>query len=170
MKPLLVIFSGLPGVGKSSIAQMLSARLGAVYLRADTIENAIVEGGITQPIEGAGYVVGYRVATENLLLGNTVVADSVNPWELTRQAWRDSAIGANAPFVDIEIICSDTVEHRRRVEDRGGNVTWDDVLRRDYHEHQSSGILRLDSAILSVEEAVNQIEQHVLGATAHNQT
>ena len=97
MKPLLVIFSGLPGVGKSSIAQMLSARLGAVYLRADTIENAIVEGGITQPIEGAGYVVGYRVATENLLLGNSVVADSVNPWELTRQAWRDSAIGANAP-------------------------------------------------------------------------
>lgn len=170
MKPLLVIFSGLPGVGKSSIAQVLSSRMGAVYLRADTIENAIVEGGITQPIEGAGYVVGYRVATENLLLGNSVVADSVNPWELTRQAWRDSATGASAPFVDIEIICSDTAEHRRRIEDRGGSVTWDDVLGRDYHDHQSTSVLRLDSAILSAEEAVNQIEQHVLGATTHNQT
>ncbi len=35
---MLIIFSGLPGSGKSTIARTLSERLNAVYLRVDTIE------------------------------------------------------------------------------------------------------------------------------------
>ena len=38
---MLIIFSGLPGSGKSTIARALARRLGAVYLRIDTIEQAI---------------------------------------------------------------------------------------------------------------------------------
>ena len=40
---MLIIFSGLPGSGKSTIARALAKRLGAVYLRIDTIEQAIRE-------------------------------------------------------------------------------------------------------------------------------
>ncbi|EEQ16447.1 Uncharacterised protein [Yersinia frederiksenii] len=38
---MLIIFSGLPGTGKSTIAHLLAERLKAVYLRIDTIEQAI---------------------------------------------------------------------------------------------------------------------------------
>ena len=89
-KPQLMIFSGLPGTGKTTLAKRLAARLNAVYLRADTIETALVQGGI-KDVGGLGYMVGYATAKENLILGNTVIADSVNPWELTRDAWRQAA-------------------------------------------------------------------------------
>src|SRR5690348_1270816 len=42
-KPILIIFSGLPGTGKTTLAKRLTARLNAVYLRADTIETALVQ-------------------------------------------------------------------------------------------------------------------------------
>ena len=38
---MLIIFSGLPGSGKSTIAQALAKQLNALYLRIDTIEQAI---------------------------------------------------------------------------------------------------------------------------------
>ena len=39
--PSLVVFSGLPGTGKTTVAKALAATLGAVYLRIDTIEQAM---------------------------------------------------------------------------------------------------------------------------------
>lgn len=38
MRPRLFIFSGLPGVGKTTLARELSAYCHAVYCRIDTIE------------------------------------------------------------------------------------------------------------------------------------
>ncbi|WP_407644301.1 AAA family ATPase [Entomomonas moraniae] len=35
---MLIIFSGLPGCGKSSISSELAKQLNAIYLRIDTIE------------------------------------------------------------------------------------------------------------------------------------
>jgi predicted kinase len=51
-------------------------------------------------------------------LGQSVVADSVNPLTATREAWRAVAASANFPIIEVEIICSDLEEHRRRVESR----------------------------------------------------
>jgi predicted kinase len=136
--PRLIIFSGLPGAGKTTLAKRLAAHLNAVYLRADTIETVLKNGGITD-IGGLGYSVGYATAKENLSLGNTVVADSVNPWQLTRDAWRQAGREAGKRSVDVEIVCSDLGEHRGRVEGRAIDVeglqrpTWQEVLDRDYH-------------------------------------
>ena len=85
---MLVVFGGLPGVGKSTIAAMLARRLLATYLRIDTIEQALracatLPGGVV----AEGYAVAYLVAEDNLRVGGTVVADSVNPLPVTRDAW-----------------------------------------------------------------------------------
>ncbi len=42
---MLIVFSGLPGTGKTTIANDLAATTGAVYLRIDTIEQAIRNSG-----------------------------------------------------------------------------------------------------------------------------
>lgn len=89
---MLIIFSGLPGSGKSTIARALAQRLGAVYLRIDTIEQAIRDAERTGEEMGpAGYFVAYGLARENLALGSTVITDSVNPIQLTRDAYHDIA-------------------------------------------------------------------------------
>jgi predicted kinase len=124
---MLIILGGLPGVGKTSVARELARRAGAVYLRIDSIEQAL-----RAPIEDTGYRVAYAVAEDNLRLGRTVVADSVNPIALTRSAWLDVARRAETPTVEIEIVCSDAAEHRRRVESRNDGVTWDAVVAREY--------------------------------------
>ncbi|AHJ71499.1 AAA family ATPase [Zymomonas mobilis] len=35
---MLIVFTGLPGCGKTTIAQLLSKKLSAVYIRVDEIE------------------------------------------------------------------------------------------------------------------------------------
>lgn len=91
--PKLVIFSGLPGVGKSSIARELARGINAVYLRIDSIEQALRDSAaLIQPMNDAGYRVAYAMAEDNLSLGLTVVADCVNPISITRDAWRDVRI------------------------------------------------------------------------------
>ena len=86
---MLVILGGLPATGKTAIARELARQLGAVHVRIDTIEQALRHAGVT--VWDHGYRVGYAAAEDNLRLGHTVVADSVNPLEITREAWRDVA-------------------------------------------------------------------------------
>jgi len=83
---MLIVFGGLPGVGKTAIARELARRIAAVYLRIDSIEQAIRASGVaSQTMNDAGYRVAYAVAEDNLRTGRTVVADSVNPLTLTRR-------------------------------------------------------------------------------------
>src|SRR5580704_10265001 len=120
--PMLVIFSGLPGTGKTSIARELACQLGAVYLRIDSIEQSILDSAISpSSVEDAGYRVGYSIAEDNLRLKRDVVADSVNGWPVTRNAWLAVAKRADAVAVEVEIICSDIAEHRRRIESRASD-------------------------------------------------
>src|SRR4051794_39975287 len=137
MKASLYVFSGLPGTGKTTLSQRLASRVEAVHLRIDTLEQALRDlVGIV--VEGEGYGLAYRVAADNLRLGMSVVADSCNPIELTRGEWETLARDTQARCVNIEVVCSDALEHRRRIETRISSVaglvlpTWEDVMRREY--------------------------------------
>ncbi len=136
-EPTLYIFSGLPGSGKSTLSKALAAQVGAVYLRIDTIEQALREL-CSFDVQGEGYGLAYRLARDNLRLGASVVADSCNPIELTRRAWEQVARDAGVGYVNIEIVCSDPTEHRRRAEGRTVEVaglklpTWDEIEHREY--------------------------------------
>ena len=48
-----IVVSGLPGVGKTTTARELARSLGAVYVRIDSIEQALRNGGVI--VEGEGY-------------------------------------------------------------------------------------------------------------------
>jgi predicted kinase len=157
---MLIVLSGLPGVGKTAIARALAVAMGAVHVRIDTIEQALRNTGMT--VEAEGYCVAYAVAEDNLRLGRTVVADSVNPWLLTRDAWRAVGYRAGVRTVDVEIVCSDVAEHQRRVESRASDIaghrvpTWREVLERDYHPWTSERLV-IDTATLEVGESVRRI-------------
>ena len=167
---MLIIFAGLPGVGKTAIARELARKLGAMYLRIDSIEQALRESGaVIGPMNESGYRVAQAIAADNLRLGGTVVADSVNPLRITREAWREVAKKERVDSVEIEIRCSDRVEHRRRVESRSANIpgltvlAWAEVMAREYEPWDREHI-EINTSELSVEESaeliLSKLRQH----------
>ena len=69
-----------------------------------------IQGVLISPINDAGYRVGNAIAADNLRIGRTVIADSVNPIPLSRDAWVEVANRAQVSVVEIEFTCSDTKE------------------------------------------------------------
>jgi len=164
---MLIVLGGLPGTGKTTIARELVAHLGgAAYLRIDTIEQALRSTGVLPGDVGpAGYVVAYELARSNLSLGQTVVADCVNPLPVTREAWRAVAADVSSRIVEVEVVCSDEAEHRRRVEQRSIDVpglvppTWAAVQQHDYAPWSTQRLV-VDTAILGALEAAKVILSH----------
>src|SRR5262245_34145979 len=93
--PTLYVFSGLPGTGKTVLSRRLAMDLKAAHLRIDTVEQALREV-CGMAVGGEGYRLAYRLATDHLHLGLSVVADCCNPIELTRSEWEAVARDAQA--------------------------------------------------------------------------
>lgn len=159
---MLIIFGGLPGVGKTTVAKVLAKQLKAVYLRVDTVEQVLKREAKLEGPEG--YMVCWAQALENLKLGMTVVADSVNAIPVTREAWQNIAKDASVTFLEVELLCSDFREHRRRIETRGADIighqlpTWDNVQQRQYESWRAH--LVFDTAKQTVNEIVEEILVH----------
>ncbi|MFK9006084.1 AAA family ATPase [Pseudomonas pergaminensis] len=162
---MLIVFSGLPGTGKTTIARELARQTGAVYLRIDMIEQAIRKAGVLAGDVGAsGYGVANALALSNLQVGHTVVADCVNPVRESREAWKAVAAAAKVVLLDILVTCSDQEEHQRRVETRTGDIpglfppTWQSVLAHEYEAWESVP-LEIDTALMTPEQAVTVVSR-----------
>jgi len=157
---MLVIFGGLPGTGKSTLALALASQAGALYLRIDTIERALVLGEQALSVDDKGYRIAHAVAEDNLRLGHTVIGDSVNPLQITRSAWRKVAERVGVNWVEIEVVCSDQAEHRHRVETRctGIPVTWHEVVTRTF-EPWIGDHIRIDTAGQNMEQSLAALQQ-----------
>ena len=159
--PTLFVFSGRPGVGKSTLARHLAAATNSFWLRIDTLEQALRD--LCQiKVEGEGYRLAYRIAQDNLSLGNSVVADCCNPIALTRNEWQAISSRAGANHVDIEVICSDLNEHQARIASRESEIPglllpdWEAVQAREYHSWQGRAI-QIDTAGASVLASFNAL-------------
>jgi predicted kinase len=159
----LIVFGGLPGVGKTAIAREVAREVNAVYVRIDSIEQAIRSSGVLdRPIDDAGYRVAHVIAEDNLRVGRTVVADCVNPVQISRDAWIGVANRAQARTVEVEIVCSDPQQHRQRVENRVSDISglklpsWGEVTSREYEPWQREHIV-IDTARHTVGDTVNEL-------------
>ena len=156
----LIILSGLPGTGKSTLATGLSLALSSPVFSVDPIEAAMWRGGISKTQTGiAAYEIAATLADDHLKLGHSVIIDAVNPVETPRAVWRKLAETHQIKLVLIECICSDETVHRQRIEtrirgiDRMPEVTWGRVLeRRAEYEPWGDARLVLDTSTGTSEE------------------
>ena len=156
--------AGLPGAGKSAVAEALARAMAVPVVSVDPIEAAMWRAGVarSEPTGLAAYVVAEVVADGVLALGQSVVVDAVNAVEEAREQWRSLAGRHGVPVAFIEVVCSDPVLHRMRLEERSRDIagflgpTWQDVERRreEFAPWAGDRRLVLDSVIdLSVNVA-----------------
>ena len=165
MKPILFLFSGLPGTGKTTISKEISKHYQATYIRIDTVEQGLRDL-CSYNVQGEGYRLSYRLALDNLLIGNNVLVDCCNPIELTRQEWNDIGRKGQANYLNIEIVCTDKTEHQKRVKERTNDIeglklpSWNEIENRYYEEWKGS-ILRIDTTMKNKNESVNELIKEI---------
>ena len=152
------------GSGKTTIAKALVAKSAAFYVRIDEIELVLKQQRPRRDIGPDGYLVAYAIASSNLQLNKLVVVDCVNPVPESRNGWRRVAQGvAGTRLMEVEVICSDPVEHRRRVEERHADIPdfrlpdWNEVRSLNYVAWTEPRLV-IDTAKLGISDAVAAIE------------
>lgn len=153
----LVVFSGLPGTGKSTLSSRLAKEKGWALISKDQIDRSLEREKVVAPV--ASYHVMLGLAKLNLVHGVSVVLDAAFSRGGYRQEAFEIAEQAGADFKAIYSICSDKELLKKRVESRPEMVEgwtpadWKEVERVDsYFEDWILPHLQLD--------CVNPIEEN----------
>jgi predicted kinase len=123
----LIIFSGLPGTGKSTLAEAVGKALEIPVFAKDWLEAALLRSGLkpTSADKSLGYA-GYELLTvlakRQLMLGQSVILDSVAASRTIRDTWLSLTEQYNADYRVIECICSNESLHRSRLKQRQRNI------------------------------------------------
>ena len=137
MSSRLIVMSGLPGSGKSEVAEAIGASIKAPVFAKDRIEEPLLESGFLtlDQLGWLGYELLTTLADRQLALGQSAVLDSVAVSEPIRSTWRELARRHDAGWVVIECVCSDPDLHRLRLDRRKRGITgwpeldWSEVER-----------------------------------------
>lgn len=134
----LIVFSGLPGTGKSALAEHLGRELNIPVFAKDWLEATLLSSELVptkddKPLGSAGYQLLTVLAQRQLVLGQSAILDSVASTKSIRSSWKELASKYRADWLVIECICSDEKIHRERMNNRQRHITgwyelsWSDV-------------------------------------------
>ncbi|RMF01954.1 MAG: ATP-binding protein [Chloroflexi bacterium] len=169
----LIIFTGLPGTGKSSLADAVGRELGVPVFARDWLVATLRTAGFglhqnsARILGFAGYELLTTLAWRQLSLGQSAILDCVLGMTSTRERWRKLTVEYSAGWRVIECICSNEEIHRARLQNRRrdkpgwANVTWETVerLSADYAPWEQDRLV-IDS-VLSVDDNVRTVLNHL---------
>ena len=134
MQTKLIIFSGLPGTGKSTLASRLARELGLPLLCIDDVIGEVPEGaGI--PFWDSKVAILLRLTEVQLELGLSVIVDSVF-MNMDRHHAQELARQYGARFYPIYVFLSDDKVWEQRVNERYEEMNHKDVATWDRIQHQ----------------------------------
>ncbi len=128
----LIVFSGLPGTGKSTLAEAVGKQLSIPvfakdWLEATLLRCALIPSKTDKPLGSAGYQLLTMLAERQLMLHQSVILDSVAGTQSIRDTWFRLAGQYQANWHVIECICSDESFHRAQLVKRARQIP-------DWHE------------------------------------
>ena len=140
----LIIFSGLPGTGKSTLAEAVGSALRVPVFAKDWLEATLLrhlhpicqanraygamQVSVIKPthkdksLGSASYELLTVLAERQLILGQSVILDSVAATKTIRSAWHQLAEHYHANSRIIECVCSDESFHRSQLKQRQRNI------------------------------------------------
>jgi predicted kinase len=151
----VIIFTGLPGTGKSTLAEQVARSAGAPAFAADWLMAAIKPA--LARADRAGYLAARSgllgtLVTRQLMLGQDAIVDALVS-ESEIGSWRETAARYPARWYLIECICSDEALHRARIEGRiRGIPGWHEVGW-DFVERMRAEVPPLTAGRLTVDAA-----------------
>lgn len=164
---MLIVISGLPATGKTTLAAALARRIGATHLSVDSVEDALLGAGLEHGwTTGVAAYEAVRAAAEhNLELGATVVVDAVNDSNAARQTWRQAAESTGATLLFVLLRPPPPADHQARLRARRRKLqlvhepTWEEVVERAQNYEEWPGEPIELSASEPVEVLVDQLHQ-----------
>ena len=164
----LIVFSGLPGTGKSALAEEIGCKLcipvfAKDWLEATLLRSTLLPAGTEKQLGGVGYDLLTVLAERQLSLGQSVILDSVASTESIRNTWRGLGKKYKAKWHVIECVCSNISIHRARLEQRQRNIP-------GWHELQWSDVEFVQSYYVPWSEehlvlnSMNSVDQNILAA------
>jgi predicted kinase len=165
-RPTMTLVAGIPGCGKSTLAESLGRGLRAPVFSMDWLLGALVPFRVLDQ-DNTHAIAEVQVtasAARQLHLGLSVVVDATGHTREARARLRTLTENLGGRFVGVECVCTDDRVLRERVEGRArgipgwhDTVEWEHVLRmRERWEPWTEPHLVVDSATTSPEDALRQ--------------
>jgi len=137
LEPILVIFTGVPGTGKTTLADHAAQWLRAPLFSKDELEVTLWRSGIGRDANSgwAAYELLTTLAIAQLRHRQSAILDSVATLERIRSPWRALAAEFAVPLRIVETTCTDEAIHCSRLSLRQRGIpgwpelTWDEAMR-----------------------------------------
>jgi predicted kinase len=168
----LIVFSGLPGAGKSTLAEAAGRQLRVPGFAVDWLLGSLTPFGGYHLDEGLkiGGELLTTLAFRQLALGQSAILDFPAEDPDTRTRWRSLARAAGAQFLVIVCDCSDRDLHRARLEGRQRGIpgwheagNWANVERRRAQFPPWTGEVLAIDAVQPLEENLAAVLKYVTG-------
>lgn len=158
MQKKLIIFSGLPGTGKSTLASRLARERHMPLLCIDDVVGEVpADAGI--PFWDSKVAILLRLVEVQLDLGLSVVVDSVF-MNMDRHHAQELARKHEAVFYPIYVFVSDDEVWKQRVDERYKEMNDKDIARWDRIQHQRGRFRAWEPGTALFVDSLNPVDQN----------